>query len=172
MNMDSSTCNVDRHHIYQKFVFVGYASSGCDRSDSQSRSKISCAASRRATWLVLKLVPAVFQKYLAETSETGHEGFPIIFQTCTQMIVRSNLEQCITHPQAMLLVPTFSRLSVTMYFAWLTLEYGGYAALGPSVWFHPGTSNSLTSSEPVPPGPHLGKYAGACGAEQIELAAA
>ena len=43
------------------------------------------------------------------------------------------------YPQAMLLVPTFNRLSVTMYFAWLTLEYGGYVLLGPTVWFQPGT---------------------------------
>ena len=70
--------------IYREFVIAGYASSGRDRSDAQSRSKIFCAASRRPGWFVLKLVPAVFQKYLAETSE-NFRGFPRIFQTGTRM---------------------------------------------------------------------------------------
>ena len=45
---------------------IRYEDSGLERLEPQSRSNTCCADARRPSWLVLKLVPAVFQKYLVE----------------------------------------------------------------------------------------------------------
>ena len=49
-------------------------------------------------------------------------------------------------------VPTLTRLSATMYFAWLTRLHPGNWAAGPAVAFQPGSSNSRTSNDPVQTG--------------------
>ena len=52
---------------------ICYEGSGLERLEPQSRSNTCCADARRPSWSVLKLVPAVFQKYLVEEPKPKHE---------------------------------------------------------------------------------------------------